>query len=171
MSTALTAAALRAAALACVVACTSLGGCGFHLEGRYHLPAALAKVRIDSVDTETDFYFGLRRALLAAGSHLTDDVKDPSAVVIRVLADQTSNVILTVSTLNVPTEYELTYTVRFAVDAAGGRQLIAPEQRMVVQDYSYAESAPLAKQREQQILTAAMARELAGVVMRRLSTL
>ncbi len=167
--------ALRVKALACVALCALLGallgGCGFHLEGRYQLPAKLTKVRIDSVDTETDFYFGLRRALLAAGAHLTDDIKDPSAVVIHVLADGTTNVILTVSTLNVPSQYELTYTIRFSVDAAGGKQLIAPEERMLVRDYSYAESAQLAKQREQQILTAAMAQDLAGVVMRRLSTL
>ena len=42
---------------------------------------------------------------------------------------------------------------------------------MLVRDYSYSESAQLAKQREAAILTAALARELTGVVMRRLSSL
>ncbi len=40
-----------------------------------------------------------------------------------------------------------------------------------MRDYSYSESAQLAKQREQQILSAALAQELAAVVMRRLSSL
>jgi LPS-assembly lipoprotein len=148
-----------------------LAGCGFHLEGRYRLPATLAQVRIDAVDTQSEFYFGLRRALLTAGSRLTDNLKDPSAVVIHVLEDSTTDTILSVSTRNVPTEYELTYRIRYSVNSATGRQLIPPEESTLVRDYSYAENAQLAKQREQQILTAAMARELAGVVMRRLSSL
>lgn len=148
-----------------------LSGCGFHLEGRYALPRALATVRIDAVDTQSEFYFGLRRALLASGAHLTDDIKDPSAAVVHVLADSTTDVILTVSSLNVPTEYELTYLVRFSVDGAGGKVLMAPEQLSQVRDYNYSESAQLAKQREQQILSAALGDELAGVVMRRLSSL
>jgi LPS-assembly lipoprotein len=148
-----------------------LGGCGFHLEGRYPLPRALATVRLDAVDTQSEFYFGLRRALLAAGAHLTDDIKDPSAAVVHVTEDTTSDVILTVSSLNVPTEYELTYTVRYAVDAAGGKQLIPSERLMQVRDYNYSESEQLAKQREQQILSAALAQDLAAVVMRRLSSL
>jgi len=148
-----------------------LSGCGFQLEGRYPLPSALDTVRIDAVDTQSEFYFGLRRALLTAGAHLTDDVKDPSAAVVHVLADSTSNVILAVSSLNVPTEYEITYAVRFSVDAAGGKELIAPQQLSQVRDYNYSESAQLAKQREQQILSTALGDELAGVVMRRLTSL
>ncbi|HTT07075.1 MAG TPA: LPS assembly lipoprotein LptE [Steroidobacteraceae bacterium] len=148
-----------------------LCGCGFHLEGRYALPQALATVRIDAVDPQSEFYFGLRRALLASGAHLTDDIKDPGAAVVHVLADSTTDVILTVSSLNVPTEYELTYLVRFSVEGAGGKVLVAPEQLSQVRDYNYSESDQLAKQREQQILSAALGDELAGVVMRRLSSL
>lgn len=157
--------------LAPAAAMALLSGCGFHLEGRYPLPQALSTVRIDAVDTQSEFYFGLRRALLASGAHLTDDIKDPDAAVVHVLTDSTSNVILTVSSLNVPTEYELTYAVRFSVDAAGGKELLAPQQLSQVRDYNYSESAQLAKQHEQQILSAALGDELAGVVMRRLSSL
>jgi LPS-assembly lipoprotein len=158
-------------ALAMTLAAAGLSGCGFHLEGHYPLPRALATVRIDAADTQSEFYFGLRRALMAAGAHLTENIKDPSAAVVHVLADSTSNVILTVSSLNVPTEYEITYAVRFSVDSAGGRQLIAPVQLSQVRDYNYSESAQLAKQRERQILSTALGDELVGVVMRRLSSL
>lgn len=161
----------RVAVAAPMLAAVLLSGCGFHLEGRYPLPGALAAVRIDAVDSQSEFYFGLRRALLTAGARLTDDVKDPKAAVLHVLADSTTDVILTVSSLNVPTEYELTYSVRFSVDSATGKQLIAPVQLSQVRDYNYSESAQLAKQREQQILSAALGDELVGVVMRRLSSL
>ena len=147
-----------------------LGGCGFHLQGNYPLPRSLAVVHIDAVDTQSDFYLGLRKALLAAGTRLDDAGSEQSAATLHILSDATKQTILTVSALNVPTEYELSYTVRFSVDASG-RQLMAPEQRVLVRDYSYSESAQLAKQREANILTAALARELTAVVMRRLSSL
>jgi LPS-assembly lipoprotein len=159
---------LRAAAVGLMA--LTLAGCGFHLEGSYPLPRSLAVVRIDAVDTQSDFYFGLRKALLAAGTRIDDNAQDKSVAVIHVLGDDIKDAILGVSTLNIPVEYELTYTVRFSVDAMG-RQLIAPEERMLVRDYSYSESQQLAKQREQAVLSAALAQELAGVVMRRLSSL
>ena len=157
----------RAAALGLAVL---LAGCGFHLQGNYPLPRSLAVVHIDTVDTQSDFYLGLRKALLAAGTRLDDAGSDHSAATLHILNDATKQTILTVSALNVPTEYELSYAVRFSVDA-DGRQLMAPEQRVLVRDYSYSESAQLAKQREAAILTTALARELTAVVMRRLSSL
>jgi len=147
-----------------------LAGCGFHLEGDHPLPPSLAVVRIDAVDTQSDFYFALRRALMAAGTRIDGNGQDKSVPVIHVLDDATRNTILSVSTLNIPTEYELIYRVRFSVDAMG-RALIDPEERTLVRDYSYSESQQLAKDREQRILGAALAQELAGVVMRRLSSL
>jgi LPS-assembly lipoprotein len=147
-----------------------LGGCGFHLQGSYPMPRSLAVVHIDAVDTQSDFYIGMRKALLASGTRLDDAGSDGSAATLHILTDAAKQTIVTVSALNVPTEYELSYTVRFSVDA-NGRQLLAPEQRVLLRDYSYSESAQLAKQREAAILTTALARELTGVVMRRLASL
>jgi LPS-assembly lipoprotein len=147
-----------------------LGGCGFHLQGSYPLPRSLAVVHIDAIDTQSDFYIGMRKALLASGTRLDDGGSDGSAATLHILTDAAKQTIVTVSALNVPTEYELSYTVRFSVDA-NGRQLLAPEQRVLLRDYSYSESAQLAKQREAAILTTALARELTGVVMRRLASL
>lgn len=147
-----------------------LGACGFHLQGNYSLPRSLAVVRIDTADKQSDFYFGMRKALAASGTRIDDAGTDPSSAVLHILTDTTKETILTVSALNIPTEYELTYTVKFSLDL-NGRQLIAPEQRALVRDYNYSESAQLAKQREAAILSGALARELASVVMRRLSSL
>jgi outer membrane lipopolysaccharide assembly protein LptE/RlpB len=97
-------------------------------------------------------------------------VRDPAAAVVHITQDSYTNVILTVSSLNIPAEYELTYTVRYSVDG-NGKQLMAPEQRVLVRDYNYSESEQLAKQHEQEILSTALAQELATVVMRRLSSL
>jgi LPS-assembly lipoprotein len=158
----------RVAAAIGVLSLTS--GCGFHMQGSYSMPRSLAVVHIDAVDPQSDFYRGMRGALLASGARIDDVGTDPAAAVLHILTDATKETILTVSALNVPTEYELSYTVRFSVDMKG-RELLAPEQRVLVRDYSYSESAQLAKQREAAILSTALARELASVVMRRLSSL
>jgi LPS-assembly lipoprotein len=147
-----------------------LAGCGFRLEGSVPLPPTLAHVHLDAIDTQSDFYFGLRKSLLAAGTSLDDQGKDESVPVIHVLTDSAAERILTVSTLNVPTEYELTYLVKVSV-SSGGHDLIEPEEYRLVRDYSYSESAQLAKERERAILSHALADDLVSVVMRRLSSL
>ena len=162
--------ARRAALMATAAVGGVLGGCGFRLEGSAPLPRTLSVLHIDAVDTQSEFYFALRRALLASGTRIDDAAEVHGATVIRVLEDSTRENIIAVSTLNQPTEYELTYAMRFSVDA-GGHDLIAPEQHVLVRDYSYSESAQLAKTREQAILSAALARDLVTVVMHRLSSL
>jgi len=155
---------------ASLIGASLIGGCGFRLEGRVPLPSSLALVRIDASDTQSDFYFGLRKSLMAAGTRIDEDGKDDSVAVIHVITDNPAERILTVSTLNIPTEYELTYTVKFSVSATG-RELIAPEEHQLVRDYSYSESALLAKEREKSILSEALANDLVSVVMHRLSSL
>jgi LPS-assembly lipoprotein len=162
--------ASRAALTLTVALAAAAGGCGFHLQGSGPLPRSIAVVRIDTSDTQSDFYFGLRRALLAAGTRLDEDGRDQTATVIHVLGDSTNQRILAVSALNVPIEYELSYTLRFSVTAQG-RDLIPAESHVLVRDYNFSESQLLAKERDVHILSEALARDLVSVVMRRLASL
>jgi LPS-assembly lipoprotein len=161
---------VRAAALALGLLALGCGGCGFRLQGSVTLPRGVALVRIETRDTESDFYIELRKALLASGARIDESGRDAAATVIRIDTDSYSNQILTVSALNVPTEYELRYTVKFAV-VSQGHELIAPESHVLVRDYSFSESALLARQREVGILSDALARDLVSVLMRRLASL
>ena len=145
-------------------------GCGFRLRGSNPLPHSIAVVRIETSDTESDFYFGLRKALLAAGTRIDEDGSDAAAAVIQVQTDSTNERVLTVSALNVPTEYELSYSLKFTVRAQQ-RELIPSESHVLVRDYSFSESELLAKEREKKILSAALAQDLVSVVMRRLASL
>lgn len=156
--------------LALGLAALAGGGCGFHLEGAVTLPRSIALVRIEARDTESDFYTELRKALLAGGASFDETGRDPAATVIRVDTDAASNTILAVSALNAPTEYELKYTVRFAV-ISQGHERIAPESHVLVRDYTFSENVLLAKQREAAILSDALARDLVSVLMRRLASL
>lgn len=159
----------RAATFAVLGATLLLAACGFHLQGRQSLPPVLAAVHIDAFDAQSDFYLGLRAALTASGSTLQDDAV-PGAATLRILTDTTSERVLTVSAQNVQTAYQLNYTVRLSVNA-GGRELLPPEDYTVSREYSFNESALLAKEREKEALSAALADDLVTVVMRRLASL
>ncbi len=111
---------------------------------------------------------------MQAGTRIDEDGQgggaDGSSAVVHILEDAPTLRTLTVSTTNVPTEYELTYHLRFSVSIRN-REVIAPEEHSLIRDYSYSETAQLAKDRESAILSRALAHDLVSVVMRRLASL
>jgi LPS-assembly lipoprotein len=146
-----------------------VAGCGFHLQGRQPLPAQFAYTYVDTKDEQTDFVQDLRKALLAANVKVIRTQGSASAT-IDVHEDELTERILSVSARNIPTEYELTYRVKFSV-VSGGKTLIDKEEISATRDISFTESQLLAKEREQEILRAALARDLVALVMRRLAAL
>ena len=144
-----------------------LSGCGFHLEGRLPLPQPIRRPYIQATDQQSDFVQSLRRQMLISGARPVDS-PDQATAVVDILYDNVTPRVLTVSAQNRPTEYQVTYTVRFAV-TAGGRELLPPQQVASMRSYSFNESLLLAKQHEEAILQQAMGQDLADIVMRRLS--
>lgn len=142
--------------------------CGFHLQRPAALPATLKSLRIEAEDPQSEFYRALRRQLQDAGADV--DAATSDAASLHVLHDGTSERVLSVSARNVPTEYELSYSVRVAV-SAGSRELLPAEEFTLTRDYSFDETALLAKQHERDMLSVALARDLASVVLRRLASL
>jgi LPS-assembly lipoprotein len=146
-----------------------LAGCGFHLQGRQPLPAQFAYTYVETKDEQTDFVQDLRKALIASNVNVIR-TKGSSGAVIDVHEDELTERILSVSARNIPTEYELTYRVKFSV-TSGDKTLIDKEEISATRDISFSESQLLAKEREQEILRAALARDLVALVMRRLAAL
>lgn len=146
-----------------------LGACGFHLQGRQPLPPAFQYTYISAQDEQTDFVQDLRKALIASNVNVIR-TQGSSGATISVHDDELTERILSVSARNIPTEYELTYKVRFSV-MAGGKTLIDQEEISATRDISFDEAQLLAKEREQEILREALARDLVALVMRRLSAL
>ena len=161
--------AAKTAAVLAVALTLLLDGCGFHLQGRQTLSPVLAAAYLDPVDAQSDFYLGLRGALRASGSRI-QEAAVAGAATIRIIDDGTAERVLTVSAQNVQTAFQLNYTVRISVTAAG-RELIAPEEHTVSREYSFSEAALLAKGRERDTLSAALADDLVTIVMRRLASL
>jgi LPS-assembly lipoprotein len=153
-----------------LVAVLLVSGCGFHLEGRMPLPRAMQRPYIDAQDQQSDFVQSLRRQMLISGAHPVDSPAEATAVV-HILSDAVAPQVLSVSAQNRPTEYRVTYTVRFSVTTGGGKELLAPQQVSAMRSYSFEESLLLAKEHEEAILQQAMGQDLADIVMRRLASL
>jgi LPS-assembly lipoprotein len=160
----------RAAALRrfTLLAMLLLSGCGFHLEGRVPLPRSMQRPYIEAADQQSDFVQSLRRQMLISGAHPVDSPDHASAVV-DILYDAATPRVLSISAQNRPTEYQLTYTVRFSVTTAG-KQVLAPQQVSAMRSYSFDESLLLAKEHEEAILRQAMGEDLADIVMRQLAS-
>jgi len=78
--------------------------------------------------------------------------------------------VLSVSASNTPQEYEIFYTVEYSVDR-GGREVLELQPLEMIRNLSFDETQLLAKDREEVIIREAMARDLAGLVTRRLESL
>lgn len=146
-----------------------LSACGFQLQGRQTLPADLAKVSIDAKDRQSDFTHALRTSLVNSGVQLVEPAAADTTIV-HIRRDQVTERVLTVSSRNIPTDYELVYDVEVSVNV-GGRELLAPEKFSLSRVYSFDETKLLAKDREKEILIEALARDMASVVTRRLTSL
>jgi LPS-assembly lipoprotein len=158
---------IRAGAAA--LAAALLAGCGFHLEGRSALPEAVKTPYLEALDRQSDFVQSLQRALLSNGAQLAPE-KDKASAVVNILKDSVKQRVLSVSNLNQPNEYELSYTVSFSV-TAGDKELLAPQEISATRSYSFDARLLLAKGHEADILRGAMAQDLADMVMRRLARL
>jgi len=147
----------------------ALGGCGWRLQGATKLPELMSVTFVDGSDHYSDFNRALRDSLAASGARLTSD-RSAATAIVRIRKDESGQRVLSVSARNTPEEYEVFYNVEYSVDGVNG-ELIAPQKLQLSRDYSYDETAVLAKQREQAVLREALARDLAGLVIRRLASL
>ena len=158
---------IRAACLMATV--MLLQACGWRLQGTARLPEVMSVTYIDTEDRYSDFNRMLRESLEASGARVTNSRVQASAI-IRIRRDDSGQRVLSVSARNTPEEYEVFYTVEYSVESQAG-ELIAPQALQLTRDYSYDTRAVLAKQREEALLREALARDLAGLVIRRLATL
>ena len=155
------------AAIAALVLSVALGGCGFRLAGSERLPPVLAKPYLSVKDPYTDFSREFERELKGSGALLQDGRQDATAT-IEVTKDFIEQRTLAVSARNIPTDYELRYTVTFDVKGPDA-QILPPQTLTLSRDYSFEENELLAKEHEADILRASMARDLATMAMRILS--
>jgi LPS-assembly lipoprotein len=159
---------LRATALV-VLASAVLSACGWRLQGAARLPEVMSVTYIDSSDRYSDFNRALSESLAASGARMTSNRGEATAVV-EIRKDLSGQRMLPVSARNTLEEYEVFYTVEYSVSGRNG-ELIPVQALELTRDYIYDKTSALAKQREQAILREALARDLAGLVIRRVASL
>jgi len=107
--------------------------------------------------------------LRSAGVELTDSAADATAT-FTISFDDTSQRVLSVSARNVPTEYEVYYTLTYSLDA--GATNLMPEQTLTLtRDYTYDSTLVLGKAREEELLRDAIVQDLVRIIMKQISTL
>jgi LPS-assembly lipoprotein len=147
----------------------ALSACGFHLAGSEPLPAVMARPYLSLKDPYTDFSREFEHQLKSAGATV-QLTRDGATATVEVTKDLVEQRTLAVSAQNIPTEYELTYTVTFSVHG-GDKQLLAPQTISLSKDFSFDVTLQLAKEHEADILRQQMARDLVSITMRRLTSL
>jgi LPS-assembly lipoprotein len=146
-----------------------VAGCGFQLQGAPSIPQAMQRTYIASDDAYSLFYRELRAGLRDAGVDLVDTPTDATAV-FSISLDETDQRVLSVSARNVPTEYEVYYTIEYAVDNGAG-PLLPRQSLTITRNYTYDSTLVLGKAREEELLRDAIVDDLVRIVLKRISTL
>lgn len=165
-------------ALTLIVAAGVLAGCGFHLQGALTTPAEMERTYVAAVDRHSQFYRELRAQLGTAGVNLVDSEADATAT-FSIFFDDTAQRVLSVSARNVPTEYEVYYTIRYSLssgpknllDGSGPKNLLDSQTLTLTRDYTYDSTLVLGKAREEELLREAIVKDLVRIVLKQISIL
>ncbi len=132
-------------------------------------PAEMQRTYIATDDRHSLFYRELRIELQEAGVNIVDSPADATAT-LSITFDKTDQRVLSVSARNVPTEYEVYYTIRYNIDN-GSNRLLEPQTLTVTKDYTYDELLVLGKAHEEELLRDACVDDLVRIVLKQISAL
>jgi len=152
-----------------MLAAAGLSACGFHLQGAFTAPVEMKRTYIASSDSHSLFAREFAARLRLAGVEISDSAADATAI-FTISFDDTSQRVLSVSARNVPTEYEVYYTLTYSLDA-GTKNLMSEQTMTLTRDYTYDSTLVLGKAREEDLLRDAIVQDFVRIVMKQISTL
>ena len=129
----------------------------------------MERTYIAADDQHSLFYRELRATLEASGVNLVDSAADATAT-FTISFDATDQRVLSVSARNVPTEYEVYYTVEYALQG-GSQNLLEFQTLTLTRDYTYDSTLVLGKAREEELLREAIVDDLVRIILKQISTL
>jgi LPS-assembly lipoprotein len=148
---------------------TNLSACGFHLQSAFVAPPGMERTYIESNDRYSPFQRAFEGELRSAGVELSDSAADATAT-FTIYFDETAQRVLSVSARNVPTEYEVYYTITYRLDL--GATTLLPQQTLTrTRNYTYDSTLVLGKAREEELLREAIVSDLVRIVMKQITTL
>ncbi|MBM38504.1 MAG: hypothetical protein CMO97_05465 [Woeseia sp.] len=139
------------------------------MQGAFIAPDSMEKIYIVADNKYSIFHRELRKQLLLAGVELSESPVADSAV-FNILFDETSQRVLSVSARNVPTEYEVFYTITYSINS-GQNELLPNQTLTLTRNYTYDSTLVLGKAREEELLRNAIVKDLVRIVLRQISTL
>lgn len=159
---------LYKSAISALLISVVLGGCGFHLQGALSTPASMERTYIATNDRYSQFYRELRQEMLSAGIDVVDTQADSTAI-FSIYLDTTDQRVLSVSARNVPTEYEVYYSIQYGV-TSGEDVLLESQDLTLTRDYTYDSTLVLGKAREEELMREAIVQDLVRIVLKQVST-
>lgn len=139
------------------------------MRGALTTPAEMERTYIASVDRHSLFDRRLRAAMKAAGVQIVEDASSATAT-FTISIDETDQRVLSVSARNVPTEFEVFYTVEYGLDD-GAKSLLEVQLRTLTRNYTYDSTLVLGKAKEEELLREAIVDDLVRIVLKQISTL
>jgi len=128
----------------------------------------MERTYIETIERNSLFHRELRLALKAVGVEVVDSPANATAI-LSISVDETAQRVLSVSARNVPTEYQVYYTVEYAL--SGENILLTPQFITLTRDYTYDETLVLGKAREEDFMREAIVQDLVHIVLKQLSSL
>ncbi len=132
-------------------------------------PVELERTYISAADPHSPFYREFHDSLRAAGVEVVDSAVNATAT-FTISYDETDQRVLSVSARNVPTEYEVYYTIRYTLDTPTDN-LLESQTLTLTRDYTYDSTLVLGKAREEALLREAIVADLVRIVLKQISTL
>lgn len=147
-----------------------LQACGFHLRGATEMPPALQQTVAEGVNPYSELGEALARAWRQSGAKLLF-VQPAGEGMARLVIhrDQVTRRTLSVDSAGRPNEYELRYQVGFALEDAGGRQLLRNQTASADRAYQFNPDNILAMDDEEARLKRILAEEIAQQMLRRIT--
>ncbi len=147
-----------------------LAACGFRLQGSGPLPGQMQSTWIQwPPNASPELQRSLPRSLRSGGVNVAARPEQASAVLL-VIENDYGERILSVSATNIPEELEVYHSVTFEL-RAGDEVLFPRETIIVTRDYTFDETAVLAKRREGELIADALVRDVVQQIRRRLALL
>lgn len=159
----------RKMVLLVVVVMIALEGCGWRLRGATTVDLVLPPMFVQINDADSALRLELARRLKTAGVAVVPE-RELASLILVAGPEATQRRVLSVGASGKAREYELQYTLRFAVNRPDGVAALPPQSVVLRRDYVFDEQQVLASDREQQRLFDQMRVSAVQDVLRRLSS-
>lgn len=143
-----------------------LGACGFHLRGQAGMP--FSTIYIDAAAPNTSLVAELRRSLELNNVKLVHTAEQAD-LVLNIVFELPERQILSLAGSGRVNEYQLRYRVSLRAYDKQRQDWIPAEEMVQRRDYTYSDTAILAKEAEETLLYKSMRDDMVQQILRRLS--